>query len=290
MRTFTAVVNPVAGGAAAAAKLLPITRLLRESGAQVRVEYTRGLEHAAELAREAAGRGDVVVVVGGDGMVGTLAGALAGTDGLLGIVPAGRGNDFARQLGLPTEPEALAAVLRDGPAREVDVIDANGTVVAGSIYMGVDALANAYINRARYLPAKVTYYVGPLRAFMVWRGAGYHITIDGETRAEQGDTVVVANSQFYGYGRQIAPDARIDDGMLDIVLIKHVPKWLFFTVMRELAQGTHVRRPEVEVLRGREVRVEADREVTIGGDGEVIGTLPATMRVLPGALRVLAGP
>jgi diacylglycerol kinase (ATP) len=287
MRTFTAVVNPVAGGAAAAAKLLPVTRLLRESGAQVRVEYSRGLEHAAELAAEAAKGGDVVVCVGGDGMVGTLAGALAGTDGLFAILPAGRGNDFAHQLGLPTEPEALAAMLRDGTPTDVDVIEANGTVVAGSVYMGVDAVANAYINRARYLPARVTYYLAPLRAFLTWKGAAYSITVDGETREEQADTVVVANSGFYGYGRHIAPDARVDDGLLDIVVIRHVPKWLFFTVMRELAQGTHVRRPEVEVFRGREVQVSADRELPFGGDGELLGTLPVTIDLRPRALRVL---
>ncbi|HEX2312443.1 MAG TPA: diacylglycerol kinase family protein, partial [Thermomonospora sp.] len=107
-RSFTAVVNPSAGGpgsgSAAAALLLRLTRLLRDAGAPVEVEYSRGLEHAAGVARAAAEAGRVVLAVGGDGMAGCVGGALAGTDAVLGIVPAGRGNDFARQLALPAEP------------------------------------------------------------------------------------------------------------------------------------------------------------------------------------------
>jgi diacylglycerol kinase (ATP) len=290
MRAFTAVVNPTAGGADAAARLLPVTRLLREGGAEVRVEYSRGLEHACDLAREAAARDEIVVGVGGDGMVGALAGALAGTDGVLAILPAGRGNDFARHLGLPSEPEPVAALLRDGEPTAVDLIDANGTIVAGSVYMGVDAVANVYINRAKRLPGSVAYYLGPLRAISTWKAAAYRLTIDGEPREEVGYTVVAANSSFYGYGRQVAPGARVDDGQLDIVVIRDAPKRLFFAVMRELADGSHVHRPEVEILRGRELRVEADRTLPFGGDGELLGELPVTVKLRPGGLRVLMPP
>ena len=116
----------------------------------------------------------------------------------------------------------------------------------------------------------------------------YRITVDGQTREERGYCVVAANSGYYGYGLHVAPDAAVDDGLLDVVIIRHAPRRLFFAVMRELPHGTHVRRPQIEVLRGREIRVEADREIPVGGDGELLGTLPATIRVLPGALRVIA--
>lgn len=292
MRSFTAVVNPAAGGAPAA-RLIPVARLLREAGAQVSVEHSRSLEHAADLARNAVGKGEVVIAAGGDGMVGGLAGALAGTGGVLGILPAGRGNDFARQLALPEEPKRLAALLLDAEPRPVDAIEVEaGTkrVVVGSAYGGVDSLANAYINRLTWLPGSIAYYLGPLRAIATWRPVSYRVTVDGERHDERGYTVVTANSGYYGYGLHVAPDAAVDDGLLDIVVFRHMPRRRFFAVMRELTEGRHVRRPEIEVLRGREVRVEADREVILGGDGELVGTLPATMRVLPGALRVLADP
>jgi len=292
MVSFTAVVNPAAGSDPAA-KLIPVARRLREAGATVAVEYSRSLEHAADLARDAAKKGDVVIAAGGDGMVGGLAGALAGTGAVLGILPAGRGNDFARQLALPSDPEALADLLLSAEPRAIDVIevetgDGAKRIVVGSVYGGVDSVANAHINRMTRLPGSLAYYLGPLRAIATWRPVSYRITVDGETREERGYSVIAANSGYYGYGLHVAPDAAVDDGLLDVVILRHAPRRLFFAVMRELPHGTHVRRPEIEVLRGREIRVEADREIPVGGDGEMLGTLPATIRVLPGALQVIA--
>lgn len=293
MREFTAVVNPAAGGSQATAALLPLARLLREAGAHVEVEYSRGLEHAQEVAQRAGESGRVVLGVGGDGMVGCVGGALAGTDALFGLVPAGRGNDFARALGLPSAPADLAELLLHGGPRPVDAIEVESavhqrTAVLGSVYAGVDAVANRHANNSRLLRGAVSYYVGGLRAVLTWRPAVYRITVDGQPYERRGYTVVAANSGFYGFGLRIAPGARVDDGMLDIVVIHDVPRPLFFTVMNELKSGTHIKRPQVEILRGREVHIEASRDLPYGADGEVGAELPVTARVLPGALNILA--
>ncbi|MBW8482469.1 diacylglycerol/lipid kinase family protein [Actinomadura parmotrematis] len=290
-RTFTAVVNPTAGGSASARTLIPLARLLREAGATVQVEYSRGLEHAAALARGAAGAGHVVLGVGGDGMVGCVGGALAGSGAVLGIVPAGRGNDFARQLRLPSGPEELAELLLHGEPRPVDAIDANGVPVLGSVYAGVDALANQYANETRFLRGALSYTAGALRAVAGWKAADYIVTVDGVEHRRSGFTVVVANSGYYGFDRRIAPQAVEDDGLLDVVIVTDGPKRLFFGVMRDLADGAHLRRPQVETLRGREVRIELaapGRTLPYGADGELPGVLPVTAKVIPGALRVLA--
>jgi YegS/Rv2252/BmrU family lipid kinase len=292
MRQFTAVVNPAAGGSSGTAALLPLARLLREAGARLDTQYSRSLEHAQEVARQAGGQGHVVLAVGGDGIAGCVGGALSGTDAVLGIVPAGRGNDFARALGLPTEPAALAELLLNGSPRPVDTIRVSSayhaeTSVLGSVYAGVDAVANRHANTSRLLRGAASYYAGGLRAVLGWRPAAYRITVDGTLYERRGYTVVAANSGFYGFGRQIAPGARVDDGLLDVVVIRHAPKRLFFTMMNELKTGAHVARPEVEVLRGREVRIEADRDVPYGADGEVEAALPVTVRVEPGALNVI---
>ncbi|MFI2410766.1 YegS/Rv2252/BmrU family lipid kinase [Streptomyces sp. NPDC018947] len=292
MRQFTAVVNPTAGGATSAAALLGVARLLREAGAPLETEYSRSLAHARELAREAGRRGRVVLAVGGDGMAGGIGGALSGTGTVLGLVPAGRGNDFARALRLPTEPQRLAELLLHGEPRPVDTIEVTSavhdrTVVLGSVYAGVDALANRHANHARLLRGTASYYAGALRAITTWRPTRYRVTVDGQERAFTGYTVVAANSGYYGSNRLIAPAAEVDDGLLEVVMIHHAPRRLFFALMNELASGAHVNRPQVHVLRGKEVRVEADRAVPYGADGEVEAALPVTARVLPGALDVL---
>ncbi|GGS78550.1 MULTISPECIES: diacylglycerol/lipid kinase family protein [Streptomyces] len=289
MRQFTAVVNPTAGGAAILHRVAP---LLRAAGAGLETEAGRGLAHAGELARRAGERGRVVLAVGGDGIAGAVGGALSGTGTVLGLVPAGRGNDFARALGLPAAPAELARLLLDGVPRPVDTVELvsaahDRAVVLGGVYAGVDALANRYANRARLLRGTASYYAGALRAVAGWRPAGYRVTVDGEEHLCRGYTVVAANSGYYGSGRRIAPGARVDDGLLDVVLIRHAPRRLFFALMRELDAGTHVHRPEVRVLRGREIRIEADRPLPYGADGEVGAALPVTAKVLPGALRVL---
>ncbi|MFF7140934.1 MULTISPECIES: YegS/Rv2252/BmrU family lipid kinase [Streptomyces] len=291
MRQFTAIVNPTAGGSTGVAALRGVASLLREAGAELESEYSDSLAHARELARRAGARGRVVLAVGGDGIVGGIGGALSGTGALFGIVPAGRGNDFARALELPTEPAALAGTLLRGGPRQVDTIEvasAHGrTVVLGSVYAGVDALANRHANRARFLTGAASYYAGGLRAVAGWRPATYRVTVDGEELTHRGYTVVAANSAYYGSGRIIAPAARVDDGLLEVVMIRDVPRLLFFTLMNELKSGAHIHRPEVCVLRGREIRIEADREVYYGADGEVEAVLPVTARVLPGALAVV---
>ncbi|MFF4399491.1 YegS/Rv2252/BmrU family lipid kinase [Streptomyces sp. NPDC001480] len=292
MRQFTAVVNPTAGSAGAAAALLRVARVLREAGAELETEYSRSLAHAQDIARRAGERGRVVLAVGGDGIAGGIGGALSGTDSVLGLVPAGRGNDFARALGLPADPDALARLLLEREPRAVDTIEVRsavhaGTAVLGSVYAGVDALANRHANHARLLRGAASYYAGGLRAVTTWRPVNYRVTVDGRPHAHRGYTVVAANSPYYGSGRMIAPAARVDDGLLEVVMIREAPRRLFFTLMNELASGAHVERPEVHILRGREIRIEADREVPYGADGEVEAVLPVTAKVLPGALKML---
>ncbi|MDX3353959.1 diacylglycerol kinase family protein [Streptomyces sp. ME01-24h] len=292
MRQFTAVVNPTAGGSTGAAALLPPARLLREAGAELKTACSDSLGHAQELAHRAGERGRVVLAVGGDGTGGGIGGALSGTGTVLGIVPAGRGTDFARALGLPTGPAELAAILLGDEPRAVDTIEVESaihdrTVVLGRVYAGVDAVANRHANTARLLRGPASYYVGGLRAVAGWRAAAYRVTVDGVVHERRGYTVVAANSGSYGSGRAIAPAAAVDDGLLDAVMIHDAPRRLFFALMNELRTGAHVHRPQVEIVRGEEVRIEADRPLRYGADGEVAAALPVTARVRPGALRVL---
>ncbi|WP_144124903.1 diacylglycerol/lipid kinase family protein [Catellatospora sichuanensis] len=287
-RSFTAVVGPAARRGLA--RLMPVAQLLRAGGARVRVEYTGGVGQAREVARRCAADGETVLAAGGDGTLRCLGAALAGTDGVLGVVPAGRGNDLARQLGLPSRPEEVASLLLHGEPRRADVLDAGGEIVLGSVYAGVDAAANERANQARFTPAGLVYPLAAARALVGWRPTVYRLTVDGERLTPvRAYSVVVANSGYYGGGLHVAPDAAVDDGLLDVIVLGDASKMLFPLILREMRTGAHVRRPEVTVLRGTTVTVATDRRVPAYADGDpltVLGEL--RIRALPAALSILA--
>jgi diacylglycerol kinase family enzyme len=254
-----------------------------------------------DLLAGAASRGDVVVSVGGDGMLSSLAGLVSAAGGTLGVVPAGRGNDFARMLGLPTAPVEVAALLLGGEVRSVDLValrlpGAQDRLVAGSVYDGVDARAGEIVDRASRLPRKAQYPYAALRALATYSPARYLVSVDGVERDYTAATVVVANSAYYGSGMRIAPAATVSDGVLDVVVIEAASKLALMRSLPKVYDGAHVDLPEVTVLTGKRVELRADAKVPVlvGGDGEPLGRLPtladepAVVEVRPGALAVIA--
>jgi YegS/Rv2252/BmrU family lipid kinase len=283
--SYTAVVNPAAGrgaGARVAAEL--VAALPRGS---VEVVAGRDGGHAGELARAAAAAGRTVLAVGGDGHASTVAGAVARADGLLGIVPVGRGNDFARQLGLPTDAPGAAAVVTGGHERTVDVIDAAGRTVLGSVYTGVDSAASEIVATRPRVPGGAVYRYAAVRALLTSRPAGFRLTLDGVEWAERGWSVVVANSGWYGAGMHIVPSAEVDDGLLDVLMIRDSSRWTLLAALRQVYDGSHVGRADVEVRRARAVAVTADRPLPVHADGEPLASGSVTVTVRPAALRVL---
>ncbi|WP_042383495.1 diacylglycerol/lipid kinase family protein [Streptacidiphilus melanogenes] len=287
-RSFTAVVNPISGGGHGFEEWQPVSDLLRTAGATVLTVPTQSREHAIAVAGQAAERGDVVVAVGGDGMVRDVADGVVRADGTMGMVPAGRGNDLARRLGLPGDPVGLAHLLLEGKPRALDVLDVNGVIAPGNVYIGIDSLATQIINANRRLPALLVYRLAPVRAILRWRPAAYTLDLDGERREVRAHTVVVANSGAYGHGLRIVPPAELDDGRLDVMVVGDGPRRQVVSFMGQAKKGTHVDRPEVTLLTGTAITVDADRPVPVCADGDEVTTLPARIRLLPGALKLLA--
>ncbi|MDV6012530.1 diacylglycerol kinase family lipid kinase [Haloechinothrix sp. LS1_15] len=288
MRRYTALVNPIAGDGDAERRLRSVAELLEQDGARVTVEETRSREHAIGLAENAASRGDVVIAVGGDGLIRDVAGGVVTTGGTLGIVPAGRGNDLARVLELPHEPAELARLLREAPARSIDVLEAGGVIVPGNVYAGIDAVATSIINRSRWMPAALLYRLAPVRAIVTWRARRYTVTADGDTRTVTAHTVVIGNSGAYGHGLAIVPQARLDDGVGNLLIVGDGPRRQIVSFLRQAATGAHVHRDDVTHETVREVLLDAERPVPLCADGDEIGSLPVRVRLLPGALDVIA--
>ena len=289
-RAFHCLVNPLSGGGSGPGAVVPVARLLRDAGAEVRVTYSPGPVGCADLARRSAESGEVVVAVGGDGMLASVAAAVSEAGGVLGIVPSGRGNDFARMLGVPAGPAALADLLLGATPRPVDAIAAAGRLVLGSVYAGVDSDASEVVDRSHRLPRSLQYPYAALRALARYAPTCFSVTVDGERHDERAATVVVANSGYYGAGMRIAPGAVVDDGLLDVVVVRAASRARLVRALPRLYDGSHVDLDEVMVLRGREVTLAADAHVTAYGDGERLVPLPLTAAVRPAALSVLAPP
>jgi YegS/Rv2252/BmrU family lipid kinase len=288
MRPVCLIVNPSAGGGRTARLLPAVEAALRGHGIGFRVERTHSIEHARELARSTLPGGEVAAAMGGDGLISAVAGELRHTDGVLAVLPGGRGNDFARKLGLGSDPVAACDVLAEEREQRVDVADIEGHAYLGIASSGLDSDAGDIANATRLKLGQLVYVYATLRAVRAWRPAHWEVVIDGAPRSFTGYSVAVANSGVFGGGMYLAPDAKLDDGLLDVVMIGDLPKRTYLAALPKVFTGAHVREPGVEILQAREVAFHADRPFNVQADGDPIADLPATVRVQPGALRVLA--
>jgi YegS/Rv2252/BmrU family lipid kinase len=287
-RPVCVIANPSAGGGRTARLLPAVEAALRGHGIAFRVERTHSIEHARELARSALAAGEVAAAMGGDGLMGAIAGELRHSDGVLGILPGGRGNDFARKLGVGGDPVAACDVLAEGREQRIDVGDIDGRAYLGIASSGLDSDAGDLANATRLKLGHLVYVYATLRAVGAWRPARWEVVIDGRPRSFVGYSVAVANSGVFGGGMFLAPDARLDDGLLDVVMIQDMPKRTLLAALPKVFAGAHVHEPGIELLQAREVAFHADRPFNVQADGDAIADLPATVRVQPGALRVMA--
>jgi YegS/Rv2252/BmrU family lipid kinase len=287
---LTLLVNPHSAGGRAL-KLLPqVERELDALRIPFRVEKTRSLGDGVERALRAVEAGEVPVVISGDGLIGAVGGAMAGAETPLGILPGGRGNDLARALGIPEDPVEAVALLAAGESRRIDVGEANGKRFLGIVSVGFDSECNRLANETTFIRSNLVYAYSLLRTLARWKPARFTIAAGEERIRFSGYSVSVANSSTFGGGMRIAPDAQLDDGEFDIVTIEEVGKLRFVGNLPKVFKGTHVEEDEVRVFRSPQVELSASRPFPVYADGEHLTELPAALRVLPGALSVIAPP
>jgi diacylglycerol kinase (ATP) len=250
---------------------------------------------ATALASAVAGGVDAVVVSGGDGMVNLALNVVAGTATPLGIVPAGTGNDVARELGLPLGARSAAATvvraLENGHRRAVDAARctlAGGEVrwFAGVLAAGFDAVVNERANGWTWPRGHAKYTLAVARELPVFRERSYLLELDDRVLRLQAMLVAVANAPAYGGGMRISPRSRMDDGLLDVVVVGPVSRWEFVRIFHTVFSGRHVDHPSVSLYRGACVRVDSPGIVGYA-DGERFGPLPLTCEAVPGALTLL---
>jgi YegS/Rv2252/BmrU family lipid kinase len=284
---LTLLVNPSSAGGKSL-KLMPrVEAALDARRAVFRVEKTRSLEHGAELALEAVELGELPVVVSGDGLLGAVGGAMAGSDSPLGLIPAGRGNDLARALGIPDEPEAAVAALLAGETRRIDVGEANGKRFLGIASVGFDSECNRLANETHWLRGNSVYAYSMIRTLIGWRGARFTLAVGEERKRISGYFVAVANNSVYGGGMYIAPNAELDDGEFDIVSIGEGSKLSFLLGLQDVLKGNHLGKDSVDVFRTSRLQIDASRPFPVYADGDHLTDLPVSLRVLPRSLSII---
>ncbi|AMB58148.1 diacylglycerol/lipid kinase family protein [Microterricola viridarii] len=272
-----------------------VAERLAAAGHQVAMLREPNLELLRREAEDAVGRGtDALIVVGGDGMVSLGANLVAGTTTPLGIVASGTGNDMARALGLPIDDaEAGIELLLAALQREPRLIDAarvrHGgltTWFAGALSAGFDARVNERANKMARPRGPSRYTIAMLRELMSFKPIQYSLVVDGVAREVSAMLIAVSNGVSIGGGMKITPDAQLDDGELDLLIVHALSKPRLLRLFPRVFAGEHVGEPEVEITRVRTVALAA-ADVVAYADGERVGPLPVEVEIVPGALKML---
>jgi YegS/Rv2252/BmrU family lipid kinase len=282
---FFVIASPASGRGQGAARIADLVASLRSRGGTVGADLTTSLDHATELAHTHAKPGVTVVAVGGDGLVTAVVNGVADVKGgVMGIIPMGTGNDFARSLGI-TSRNAIDVVLT-GDTSVVDlgrVGDRYFTCIAS---VGFDSMVVENAQRSTLFKGPLLYPWATVKSLLTWQPATFTVETEGTSRRMTGMTVAASNSGVYGGGMRLVPDADMSDGLLDLVMISCTSRLGILRQVPNVFAGSHVSHPDVHISRVAEVVLDSDQPFTVYADGEAVGPVPQRITAAPSALRV----
>jgi diacylglycerol kinase (ATP) len=293
--SIVVVANPTAGGGKAGRRIGRVAKILSEIGVDHEIRVSGSAKELEQLAREAAQSGAAIVaVLGGDGSVNLALNGIFGSAASLAVLPAGTGDDFAKGIDAG-KLDAATRLLADPKMVDVDLIEVTAGVevrryinVAGTGFdSAVEEVASAMRRR---LGARGHYALATLKTLPRFVPAGFHMELDGRSLDVDAMLVVVGNGYAYGGGMRVLPQASVVDGELDVCIVSAMGKGAFLRAFPKVYVGKHATHPKVTMLKGRKLKIEANRRMTVFADGERVGSLPAVFKVLPRGLSVVVGP
>ncbi len=292
---WTIIANPVSGRGRARCIGEQVADLLHERGVTVDLMMSGSPGDCERIAREVLARGArQVAACGGDGTVHEVVNGLANSDAVLGVVPCGRGNDLARALGLSRDVKDVVNTLVHGVDRAIDLGKAGDRFFATVATLGFDtAVAQrmrsqraGFLTRALEVGSKVSYGLTVLRTLVGYRSPFVRLWGDFGVLERRILLAATANAPFYGSGVKIAPDAIVDDGILDVCIVTDISRWTVLRLFLRGYSGTHVGHSAVRIVQTRTLWILSDDSLWIFADGEPVCEVPAKIEVVPGALKV----
>jgi YegS/Rv2252/BmrU family lipid kinase len=280
------IINPISGGK----KKDGVPQLIKKYlDADATVVFTNGASHANEMATQAIDTYDMVVAVGGDGTVNETASALVGSNTMLGIVPCGSGNGLSRFLHIPMDIQESIENLNTGKTALIDSAQADGKPFFNMAGMGFDAhIATVFAHGKKR--GFITYIKSSLQEILKYKPQIYHIEIDGVIYEREAFMLSFANSSQYGNNAHISPQASVQDGLIDVCIIKPFPLWRFPAMGIRMFTKTADRSKFVEIIKGAHIIVKRNEPGPIHLDGEPMQAgAQVEINVLPGSLKVIVG-
>jgi YegS/Rv2252/BmrU family lipid kinase len=295
------IVNPVAGAYSTRRKWPIISRLLKHIGLSFDFEYTEGMGHAIELARAAASDGyRCLVAVGGDGTVNEVANGILYSTGAtktaLGIISTGTGSDFIRSVGIPRDYPSACSALTSSRRLSIDVgvveYQSKGQTLqrffVNGAGVGFDAAVVEKTERLpKYFGGTIPYLAGVVTALLSYKNKSVVVNIEDETISGRVLSLVVANGGYLGGGMHIAPQAELNDNLLDVVMIGDIGKLELLKELPTVYKGTHINHPKVRMVKAKRITVDSPERMLVHADGELLGESPASFWVVPAALSIV---
>lgn len=287
------IINPEAWHGAQYENIVEhICQILEACGIHADAENTTPTEHGTRQARAAAEAGyGLVIAAGGDGTIQDVAKGLIGSKATLGIIPCGTMNNVAKSLFIPEDVDAACDLIATGTPKPIDIGIVNGTPFMEVVSIGFEAPLFALGERTRHkgLFGALQATAGMLRLLWKIQPYSFALELDGRRKLVRAQQITICNTPRYGLGFEVAPDARIDDGYLDVVIARHARRWDLIRHYWSVMHGRRELDTRVQIRRAKRITVESKHLLPVAADGEEIGTLPARVNVAARKLRVMQG-
>ncbi|MDX1660703.1 MAG: diacylglycerol kinase family lipid kinase [Gemmatimonadota bacterium] len=285
------IANPRAGRGRGLRNLERLREAIRRRGVDLDVVETHRPGHATEVAREAAERGDPrIAVLGGDGTISEVVNGLLESETALGILPMGTGNDVARSLAIPRDLDRAIDLAVHGQPRAIDVGRERDRAFVSVLGVGFPSIVAAEANSIGWLRGSPAFFVAVYKALHRLRAIPFRIELDGEVMEMRCVAVLIQNTPYTGGGLQMAPEAVVDDGILDVVIVEEIGRLDLMVNFPRVYRGGHFAHPSFTAHTAREVRVESGEELTKMFDGDLCGTTPVEAEVVPGGVNLVLPP